>query len=126
MKTNITVFAVAAALTLAFFSLPASAGDDPVQQLVLPADGGVDAVCSTLLHPKVNYAAQPEADSYVSISATGDGGAGVATSANVLVGTNKLYDTPTTATQRYICCKRAAASTTAANCKILLHREGAE
>ena len=126
MKTNLTVFAVAALLTLALFSLPASAGDDPVQQLVLPADGGVVAVCSTILRAKINYAVQPGADSYVSVSQTGDGGAGVATSANLLVGANKLYDAPTTASQRYICCKRAAASTTAANCTILEHRERTE
>ena len=104
------------------FALPARAGDDARQQLVLPADGGVVAVCSTLLRPKTNYAVQPGADSYVAVSKTGDGGIGLVTTSNVLVGANKLYDVATTSDQQYICCKRAAASATAANCNILEYR----
>lgn len=111
MKARILfVLALAAGIFLLglMFAGAAQAGDDPVFQLVMSADAGSGAECTGILQAKTRYAVQPTVDTYVRVSLNGDAGV-TATSASVKVAAGKLYDTPTTATQRYICGKPVSA-----------------
>lgn len=114
------IFASLIALTLA---TPVMAGDDIVTNLTMSADAGAAVACTALLKLNTHYSAQPTVDTYIGTSPTNDGGAGLITSSNVLVGTNKLYDIWTTYDKPYICCKPAA-NGAASNCKIFQYREG--
>lgn len=102
------------ALVLAAFiattALLALAGDDPVQAIAYTST----QTCSSALRPKTKYAVQCTTDCYVRMqtATTADAGMSVNTS-SVLVAAGKLYDTPTTALQVYLCVVQSAASGTA-------------
>lgn len=102
---NFAVVLFAVTVVLGLYSIPAQAGDDAIAQITVSADAGAGNECSAILRPKTNYAIQPGVDVYVKMGT--DGGA-QASSVNVKVEAGKLYDTPTTATQRYICVKPVA------------------
>lgn len=108
MKRNLAVFFTSLALVTGFCAMPSMAGDDPAFQLTMSADAGNGAECTAVLRPKTKYAVQPTVDTYVRVSPVGDGGT-TATSSSVKVAAGKLYDTPTTQTQRYICGKPVSA-----------------
>ena len=89
---------------LALLSLVAFAGDDYIQTVAYTGT----AACSTILPAKRKTAIRCTTDCYVKMSSTGTA-VGTATTNDMLVAAGKLYDTPTTATQRYICAIQSAA-----------------
>lgn len=105
MKKFIAVIAATATL-VAFVAL---AGDDPRAQVAYTATQG----CTAALRPKTKYAVQCTTDCYVRVQevSTADAGMSVNTSSVKLLA-DKLYDTPTTSTQVYICAVRVSASGT--------------
>lgn len=102
---------------LAFFTLlvlvgPASlalAGDDYVTSVAYTGTQG----CTAQLRPKMRYAVRCTSDCYVRMqqSAVADAGMSVNTS-SMLLPSGKLYDTPTTSDQQYICVVQSSASGT--------------
>lgn len=90
-------------LTLALASL-ALAGDDYVATVAYTGT----AACSAALLPKRNYAVRCTTDCYVRV--TKDTTNATATTTSVKVLADKLYDTPTTAEQVYICAIQSASS----------------
>ena len=102
------------ALVLAAFiattALLALAGDDPVQSVAYSSTQG----CSSALRPKTKYAVQCSSDCYVRMqtATTADAGMSVNT-VSVKVAADKLYDTPTTSGQVYLCVVQVSASGTA-------------
>ena len=117
MKKLITL---AVAVTLGFATL-ALAGDDPVQTVAYTGTQG----CTTALRPKVNYAIQCTTDCYVRMQEANTADAGISVSAgnSVSVPAGKLYDTPTTASQVYICVVQSSASGTM---KVFVYRSRTE
>lgn len=99
---------------LALVATLALAGDD--YMLTVAYTG--TAACSAQLKAKTKYAVRCTTDCYVKVSSTGTA-ADTATTNNVLLSAGKLYDTPTTATQRYLC---AIQSTAGGNLLIYLNR----
>lgn len=112
MKTNLAVFALAAVLTMATLSW----GGDDYQQTV--AYTGTQA-CSTILKPKTKYAVRCTTDCHVKVTSS----VGTATTNDVKLLADKLYDLPTTATQRYICAIQVSAG---GNALIYLNRSISE
>lgn len=106
MKKLITAVALVAAAI-------AVAGDDPVTQVSYTGTQG----CTAALQPKKKYAVQCTTDCYVRV--TSDTTNAPATTNSVLVSAGKLYDTPTTASQVYICAIQSAAS---GSLKVFLNR----
>jgi hypothetical protein len=102
------------ALVLAAFiattALLALAGDDPVQSVAYSSTQG----CSSALRPKTKYAVQCSSDCYVRMqtATTADAGMSV-NNVSVKVAADKLYDTPTTSGQVYLCVVQVSASGTA-------------
>ena len=117
MKQNIAVFAVAAVLTLGLCSLPASAGDDYQQTVAYTGT----AACSTILRPKAKYAVRCTTDCHVKVTVLA--ATSTATTNDVKLLADKLYDLPTTANQRYICAIQASAG---GNALIYLNRSTVE
>ena len=116
MKQNLAVALTAFLITVGILSIPsAQAGDDPVTQLGLSADAGANSECTAALRPNTHYAVQPTVNVYVRVSTAS--GSEAATSANVRVDANKLYDVYTTTTQTKICCKPVAAGA-ASTCNV--------
>ncbi len=93
----------------------AFAGDDYAGQTI--AYTGT-AACSTALRPKTRYAIQCTTDCRVKMSTTGTA-ADTASATSVLVAAGKLYDTPTTSGQTFIC---VIQSTAGGNMFIYLNR----
>jgi hypothetical protein len=85
-------------------SLTALGGDDYIATV---AYTGTSA-CSSALRPKTKYAVRCTTDCYVRVSSL-NSGSGLATTNNVLLAAGKLYDTPTTKDQVYICAIQSAA-----------------
>jgi hypothetical protein len=108
------------AFAAAFIATLALAGDDQVTSLSYTATQS----CTAILRPKTNYAVQCTTDCYVRVQVdqAADAGTSVNTS-SVLLSAGKLYDTPTTSGQLYICVVRSSASGTA---NIFIHREARE
>lgn len=105
---DILVAVVAFMATVAVLNIPsAQAGDDPAFALAYGADGGAGVECTGALRPKTRYAVQPTSNVYVRVttSPSQDGGVLSATTSSVRVDSGKLYDTPTTSLQLYICVK---------------------
>lgn len=117
MKKLVAVTAISAVLV----ALAAFAGDDPVTQVAYTDTQG----CTAILRPKATYAVQCTTDCYVRVqeAATADAGISVGSSTSVKLAADKLYDTPTTSTQRYLCAVRSTASGTM---KVFLYREPRE
>lgn len=82
----------------------ALAGDDYKQSVSYTGT----AACSTILKAKSKYAVRCTTDCYAMVSTTGTS-ADTATTNHVLLTAGKLYDLPTTSTQRYICALRSSA-----------------
>lgn len=90
-------------LTLVMLAaLTALAGDDYIATVAYTGT----AACSSLLQPRTKYAVRCTTDCHIRVT---DNTSYTATSNNVLLAAGKLYDTPTTGTQRYICAIRSAA-----------------
>jgi hypothetical protein len=107
------VFIVALLGLVAIGSKTAFGDDLPVASLSMSVDAGADMICTGQLAANVHYAVQPTVNANIGAFAIGDGGVlsdgGIqVTTANMLVGSGKLYDIWTTTDRRYICCKPAA------------------
>lgn len=104
------------ALVVFLVACAAFAGDDPRTSVAYSGTQG----CTAALRPKTWYAIQCTTDCYVRMQEanTADAGMSVNTS-SVKVPAGKLYDTPTTSTQVYICVVQSAASGTM---NVFLHR----
>jgi hypothetical protein len=104
---NIALLLSAFVVTVSLLSF---AGDDPVQAIAYTST----QTCSSALRPKTKYAVQCTTDCYVRMqtATTADAGMSVNTS-SVLVAAGKLYDTPSTSLQVYLCVVQSAASGTA-------------
>lgn len=98
---------------LLILSAVALAGDDYVQTVAYTGT----AACSTILRPKGKYSIRCTSDCHIMVSS--DGSANTATTNHMLVSAGKLYDLPTTATQRFIC---AIQATAAGNAFVYLNR----
>lgn len=103
---------------LALVATFALAGDDYRQTVAYTGT----AACSTILQPKANYAVRCTTDCYVHMSKTGTA-ADTAAATDVLLAAGKLYDTPTTSLQTYICFLQSAAG---GNGLIYLNRQARE
>jgi hypothetical protein len=100
-------------LLLALVASVSFAGDDPVTTLAYTGT----ATCTSALRPKTKYAVQPTTDAYVRVTSSTT--LATADSSSVQVAAGKLYDTPTTKDQVYICCVQVTAS---GSCKIFINR----
>lgn len=88
---------------IALFSAVALAGDDYVATVAYTGT----AACSAALKPKAKYAVRCTTDCHVRVT---NSTSITATTNNVKLLADKLYDTPTTATQTYICAIQSSAS----------------
>lgn len=104
---NLALLLSAFILTTSLLSL---AGDDPVQSIAYTST----QACSSALRPKTKYAVQCTTDCYVRMqtATTADAGMSV-NNVSVKLAADKLYDTPTTSAQVYLCVVQSAASGTA-------------
>jgi hypothetical protein len=100
-------------LLLTLVASAALAGDDYVATVAYTGT----AACSSALKPRTNYAVICTTDCYVRV--TSDTTNATATTNSVLVSANKLYDTPTTGTQTFLC---AIQSASAGNMRIFQFR----
>lgn len=98
---------------IALLSLAALAGDDYVATVAYTGT----AACSSALRPKKKYAVRCTTDCYVRV--TNNTSAATATSNNVKLLADKLYDLPTTSDQVYICAIQVASG---GNALIYLNR----
>lgn len=101
------------ALILTLVAGVALAGDDYVATVAYTGT----AACSSALQPRTNYAVICTTDCHVRV--TSDTTNATATTNSVFVAANKLYDTPTTGTQTFIC---AIQSSSGGNLKIYKFR----
>ena len=123
-KTNFAVVGLVAVLAGVYAIWPqdAAAGDDPAGQVAYSAAVG----CSGKLRPKTKYAVQCTTDCFVRVVreingvAASDGGVmSVNATTSILLAAGKLYDTPTTYDNLYICIVQSAASGSA---KLFINR----
>ena len=96
----------------------AYAGDDYAGQTVTST--GTNA-CSTALTTMTKYSVQCDAAARIHLST--DGVTDVATTNDVKVGADVLYDVPTTGNQKYICVISVSGT---ANCKLYRNRNTRE
>jgi hypothetical protein len=97
MRNILTLFTLlAAAVCLA--------GDDFIASVSYTGT----AACSSQLRAKGKYAVRCTTDCHVRVSRNGT--TDLATTDDVLLSAGKLYDLPTTATQRYICAIQSSAN----------------
>jgi hypothetical protein len=81
----------------------ALAGDDYQQTVAYTGT----AACSTILRPKAKYAVRCTTDCHVKVTVLA--ATSTATTSDVKLLADKLYDLPTTANQRYICAIQVSA-----------------
>lgn len=103
---TLTMLATFGIVAIAAYS---EAGDDYVASVAYTGTQG----CTAQLRPKARYAVRCTSDCYVRMqpAATADAGMSVNTN-SMLLSAGKLYDTPTTYDQQYICAVQSSASGT--------------
>lgn len=120
IKTLCILLAVGSGLILAADAL---AADVVYEALRLPADGGTN-VCTTNAKPKTNLAVQCfDGGVFVRNSETNTSADFASPTTGVYLAPGKLLDSPTTASEPYICIQAAAGADSVSRCNIFIHKE---